>query len=90
VHQFLERTTTIDQPFFTYDPLSGRINGGFENGITILGVDILPTELPRESSAHFGDALLGIVRELLAAKESQDSNVKGINQNHLTAGLVSR
>ena len=32
----------------------------------MMGVDILPAELPREASAHFGDALLPFVRQLTA------------------------
>lgn len=48
----LTRSTTIDDPFFLYD-VEGRKEGerGFDgDGILMLGVDILPAELPREAS----------------------------------------
>jgi len=50
--EILERTTTIEDPFITMD------------GIDIMGVDILPSELPREASKHFGDYLMRFVPQL--------------------------
>lgn len=54
-----------------------------------MGVDILPSELPRESSSHFGDALVGVVKELLHAKEQQGIETRGIDMSFLPNGLVS-
>ena len=34
------------------------------SGVLMMGVDILPSELPREASEHFGDALLPFVEAL--------------------------
>lgn len=89
--QFLERTTTIEKPCFLYDPHSEReVDSELEDsGITVMGVDILPAELPRESSTHFGDALTGVVKELLHAKEQQDPDQSGIDTTFLSNGLVS-
>ena len=63
------------------------MNCDVSEGITVMGVDILPTELPRESSAHFGDALIGVVEELLEAKEKQNLDHPGIDTSLLSPGL---
>lgn len=71
--EFLDRTTNVDSPYFQYDPIlkrevSERISS---NGVTMMGVDILPTELPRDSSMYFGDALLPVLEKYLDSKDSQ-------------------
>jgi hypothetical protein len=67
--EFLERTTTIERPYFQYDPILQKeiADDISEAGITVMGVDILPTELARESTAHFGDAVLGVLEETIEA-----------------------
>ena len=41
---------------------------GFKgDGILVMAVDILPSELPRESSQTFSDALVGFMPEIAAA-----------------------
>jgi alpha-aminoadipic semialdehyde synthase len=56
----LTRTSTIDDPFYMHDAAAGREGprGVDGPGVVMLGVDILPAELARESSAHFGDCLM--------------------------------
>jgi alpha-aminoadipic semialdehyde synthase len=88
--EFLERTTSIERPFFQYDPITGReVSDGIGNsGVTVMGVDILPTEFPRESSEHFGNAVVGVVKELAQAKQRQDVG-PGIDTALLAPHLVS-
>ena len=65
----LTRTTSVDEPFFVYD-VAGRCESaeGLDGaGVLMLGVDILPAELPREASHHFGDALLPFVDALASS-----------------------
>jgi hypothetical protein len=89
IHQFLERTTTIENPCYEYDPIAEHeVESASGTGIAVMGVDILPTELPRESSSHFGGALVGVVRELLYAKEHQEAKTNGIDTSLLSNGLV--
>lgn len=68
--EFLERSTTIDRPCYQYDPLLGKEVADTiqDHGVTVFGVDILPTELPIESSEHFGNAIQQILPDLIAAK----------------------
>lgn len=68
----LVRSTTIDDPFFVYDFVTAterrRDGAGVAalggDGVAVLGTDILPAELPREASEHFGDALFRFVPQL--------------------------
>lgn len=51
--------TPIDDPVFVYNPFTRNYTMGFEgDGLLVMAVDILPSELPREASISFGDALL--------------------------------
>ena len=79
----------MGNPSFQYDPVMQReTDGGLSQGITVMGVDILPAELPRESSAHFGDSLTNVVKELVHAKEQQSVHTTGIDTGLLSPGLV--
>jgi saccharopine dehydrogenase (NAD+, L-lysine forming) len=53
------RASSIDDPFYGYDPVSGKEGDPFDhNNITIMAVDNLPGELPRDASAEFADKLI--------------------------------
>ena len=92
--EFLERTTTMEKPFYQYDPLAGReVSSEIgTSGIAVLGLDILPTELAAESSAHFGETVSNIVQDLMIAKEQADEDdekaTTGIPVGLLPPGLV--
>lgn len=59
------RATTIDDPVYVYEPLKDRIVPGVEGvGPVIMAVDKLPTELPKQASESFGDALLPFLPRL--------------------------
>lgn len=60
--------TAIEDPVFIYNPTTRTPEMGFEGeGILIMSVDILPSELPRESSEAFGDVLVNYVKQLAEA-----------------------
>jgi len=60
--------TEIEDPIFVYDPITRKPTMGFEGrGLLIMSVDILPSELPRESSISFGDALEKFVKDIVTA-----------------------
>ncbi len=59
------KATYPDAPCFTVDPVDGTVRDGVEGrGITIMAVDNLPCELPRESSEHFSEVLKDMVAPL--------------------------
>ena len=66
------RASTIAEPFYGYDPVSGEETEPFRDGsITVMAVDNLPGELPRDASADFGDALMEhVLPELLGLKDT--------------------
>jgi alpha-aminoadipic semialdehyde synthase len=60
--------TEIEDPVFVYNPYTRQPTMGFKGeGILVMAVDILPSELPRESSQTFSDALVGYIPELAQA-----------------------
>ncbi len=57
--------TEIEDPVFVYNPETGLPSMGFKgDGILVMAVDILPSELPREASQTFSDALIGFIPEI--------------------------
>lgn len=71
--EFLHRVTSIERPFYEYDPRLGKeiIDDVSGCGVTVSGVDILPSELPKDSSEHFGDTLLPFVRQIIQNSEGE-------------------
>ncbi|POM62970.1 Alpha-aminoadipic semialdehyde synthase [Phytophthora palmivora] len=89
--EFLERATEIERPFALYDVAEDKMredgdSRGLEgeDGIMMMGVDILPSELARESSQQFGDRLVGYVTAL---SSSSSSNVPLHEQKDLPPEL---
>ena len=61
------KTTTQDNPVFTYDPASDTFVDGYRQpGVTVLAVDNLPSELPRDASVEFGSLIRDYVYQLAA------------------------
>ena len=66
--EFTHKGTAIEDPVFVYDPVNRTPTMGFKgNGILVMAVDILPSELPRDSSEAFGDALIDFIPEIVRA-----------------------
>ncbi|KAG6542771.1 hypothetical protein Mapa_015848 [Marchantia paleacea] len=69
----LHQITSIEDPFFRYDPSSGTYHNDMDGeGIIILAVDCLPTELAKESTKHFGDVLLPFISNMARAQTPED------------------
>jgi alanine dehydrogenase len=66
------RASTIADPFYGYDPDTGKEVEPFVPGaVTVMAVDNLPGELPRDASADFGRALTEhVIPELLGARDT--------------------
>ena len=54
------RASTIAEPYYDYNPITGKEEPAFsdKNNITVMAVDNLPGELPRDASRYFGQKLL--------------------------------
>lgn len=65
--------TEIEDPVFVYDPFTREPQMGFDgNGLLIMAVDILPSELPRESSIAFSNALFKYIKPIATADYTKD------------------
>ena len=66
------RASTIAQPFYGYDPQTGGETGPFEEGaVTVMAVDNLPGELPRDAATDFGEAMIRhVLPEVLGKRDS--------------------
>jgi alpha-aminoadipic semialdehyde synthase len=64
--------TPVDDPFYYYDAIKDVVHKDVEKpGYQILGVDILPAELPLESSQHFSNVLSPYVKELVQKNNAE-------------------
>lgn len=62
------KTTDPGQPAFVYDPLTGVVRDGVAGeGVAVVAVDILPSELPRDASESFSAVLMQYVPAIAAA-----------------------
>lgn len=65
--------TEIEDPVFVYNPTTRIPEMGFKgDGILVMAVDILPSELPREASQTFSDALIDFVPKIAKADFNKD------------------
>ncbi len=63
--------TGIEDPIFVYNPFTKEPSMGFKGeGLLVMAVDILPSELPRESSIAFSNALFGYIKSIAEADYS--------------------
>lgn len=69
--------STITDPFYGFDPIENKLTMPFEKQvITVMAIDNLPCELPRDASADFGKEL---IEKVLPSLLSEDN-----------AGLIER
>ena len=63
-----KRPSTIEDPIYDYNASDDRVEGAFtdEGNLTVMAVDNLPCELPRDASESFGNELVhNVLPELL-------------------------
>jgi len=67
------RATTIEDPFYGYNPLLGIEEPAFRrpSNVTVMSIDNLPGELPRDTSHDFGMQLIqNVLHDLFTANDS--------------------
>lgn len=70
--EFLVKDTQIDDPFYVYDFKRRCTHESSKgDGVLVMGIDILPSELPHEASSYFGDKLIDYVPELAMSSISR-------------------
>jgi alanine dehydrogenase len=68
-----KRASTIEEPVYDYDPSGDAIDPPFsdEGNISVMAVDNLPCELPRNASEDFGNEILNHVLPALLDNDSE-------------------
>ena len=70
--EILQKLTSIEDPFFTYDPLLRNFEDDFEKitntSILYHAVDHLPAEFPIDSSTYFSEKLYPFLESVVQAK----------------------
>ena len=62
------KATEPEEPCFVYNPLTGEAHDGCEgDGVVVMAVDILPSELPRDASEDFAGVLKDFIPAIVAA-----------------------
>lgn len=66
------RSTSIDDPFYDYNPITEKEEPAFssDKNVTVMAIDNLPAELPRDSSEEFSKTLLNNVFHSLLIDDS--------------------
>lgn len=63
--EITHKGTEIEDPLFTYNPKDDTYSMGYKNnGLLVMAVHILPSELPRESSLSFSSALVNYIKPI--------------------------
>jgi saccharopine dehydrogenase (NAD+, L-lysine-forming) len=76
--EFTVKSTPSDNPAYVYNPKDDSVTDGYEgNGILDIAVDNLPTELPRNSSIEFSDALNQFVPGIVNADKTKSFEESG-------------
>ena len=67
------KTSTVSNPFYGYDPHKEKTTRAFDAGtVTVMAVDNLPCELPRDASVDFGQDLIQYVIPALLGNDSDN------------------
>jgi alanine dehydrogenase len=65
------RTTSIEDKFYGFNPINGSIEEPFKPGtITVMAIDNLPCELPRDASEGFGKHMIERVMPALLQNDA--------------------
>jgi len=87
--EITKKATEPDSPVFTWDIAKRQVNDGFEGrGPTVMAVDILPTELPREASEAFSQALMPLMSAL--GRHDFDAGIAGLPDSLRRAVILDR
>lgn len=70
--EITHRGTEIENPVFVYNPFTRKPSDGFKGeGLLVMAVDILPSELPRDASEFFSEVLHRFVAPIAKADFDQ-------------------
>ena len=71
--QFCKKFTTVSNPYYMYEPVSGQIFDGIQNipyAILYESLDYLPAMLPYDSSMYFGKHLVKWIENIVYSDQN--------------------
>lgn len=70
----VKKPSTLKEPFYDYNPTTDHVEPAFSSGknLTIMAVENLSDELPKQSSEHFGRKLIDNVFPYLLIEDKED------------------
>ena len=72
------KPTTIQEPFFGFDKTTHQIVPPFEeNAVTMMTIDNLPNELPRDASTFFGEQFITLILPEILKEEYSEVLLRG-------------
>lgn len=87
-----KQPSTIDDPIYDFNPSNDRIDAAFsdEGNITVMAVDNLPCELPRNASEDFGNEFLKHILPNLIGEDTDEiiKRASITNNGELTEGYA--
>jgi saccharopine dehydrogenase (NAD+, L-lysine forming) len=81
------RASTIAEPFYDYNPFTSRIEKPFSKpeNITVIAIDNLPGELPRDASEDFSQAILTyVIPRLLGSDDGMLQRATIVDKGNLS------
>jgi len=92
--ELLQKFTTIENPFYTIDPITNIIEEDFnkmsESSILYHAVDHLPAEMPIDASKHFSDKLTPFIDKIFEIEYPSNYLEKAVEINkHLPAEILN-
>lgn len=89
--EFNVKGTESDNPCYVYNPKTKEIVDGWEGeGMTVLAVDKLPGEIPKEASVSFSQQLYSVAQDLVHANYDTKFNNCGMKKECSDAVIVYR
>ena len=78
---FLKKFTTIDFPFYVFEPETSHINDDFKtakNGILYCSIENLPCQFPLDASNHFGSELIKFIPDIMRSDITKTLEEQGL------------
>jgi len=92
----LIKTTSIDNPCFIYDPLTGDLHDAhtetgwiYKPGVLFCAVDNFPTEFPKEATEYFGDHLMPFLEAVVKSDSTLDYNEQNDIPEEIRRGMIT-
>ena len=88
---FLKKFTTIDRPYFVYEPETGKASDNYQEasrGILYNSIENMPSQFPLDASNHFGNELTKFIPAIVNADSKKPIDKQGLPNEILRAVIT--